>query len=330
MLVFDLDGRLLLHLQHAGHLLSFTWRETRFPTSLWSPSGERLAYVVEEHMRPSEAGEPQAPGTSALIVADATRGVLASIPAGQWPHWSAERDQLAYYRALDDALAVYEPGPEEEKVLAHGLRPLAWAFAGKKLLVAANYTEMESESGIGWLKYEANLLDPASGQMTRVQELDNNTEFWLSPDGATAVLLTTGPSLAILDLSSLGFSSIAGSVISYPSDHIPQSQLAFSPDSSQIYWFDGNDAIYKANRDGSGLTQVGRLTDANWFLGFSPDVTGVLYTVLPAATPPPQGGPYPWDSWVANVDGSDARLVAEKASEAAWRSQPSLEEPGPR
>ena len=316
MLVFNLEGGILLHVQHAGYFLGFTW-ETRFPASLWSPSGQYLAYVVEEHLEGADSEEAQRPGTPALIVADATRGILASIPGGEWPRWSANGDRLAYYRTLDDRLTVYDPASGQEEALGEDLRPLAWALGGKKLLVASGFQHPEEFL----IEYEANLLDPGSGQMTRIPELDNFTEFWLSPDGVTAVVLKPSaglPSLGILNLSSLEFTPIAGSVISYPSDFIPQSQLAFSADGSQIYWFDGIGAIYKTVSTRGGLTEVGRVP-GDFFLTFAPDLTRVLYLVLSDAPPAAPGGPLPWNLWVASIDGSDAHLVVEGALGAVWR-----------
>jgi len=187
-------------------------------------------------------------------------------------------------------------------------------------LVAADY--QEQELGETQVTYEANLLEPATGQMTRVPELDNYTEFWLSPDRGTAVVSSPrGPGLGILDLTSLQFTPVVDSVIGYPSEFIPQSQLAFSSDGSQIYWADQGGwaprATYKANIDGTGLKKIGEVP--GWFVGFSPDLTRMLY--FPSSGTP--GG-----LWLANIDGSDPRLVVEKASDAVWRPLVSLEEPG--
>ena len=304
VLVFDLEGRLLLSLQHTGYFRSFFTWGAEF-ASPWSPNGRNLAYLVEEKVTPVPEGEPPR-GMTVLVVADATEGVLASITGGQQPRWSADGGRLAYNKPPGDTLALYDLASGQEKTLGEGLRPLAWVLADSALLVAADY--QEQEFGVA---YVANLLDLASGQMTRVPELDNYAEFWLSPDRATAVLLTTGPSLAILDLSSLGFTPIVGSVIGFPSDFIPQRQLAFSPDGSQIYWVDQGGwaprAIYKANIDGTGLAEVARLP--GWFGAFSPDLTRVLYFVQPDARQ---------NLWIANIDGSEARLLAENASDAAW------------
>lgn len=309
VLVFDLDGRPLLRLQHAGYFRSFfTWR-AKF-ASLWAPDGRNLAYVVEEQVTP------------VLVIADATRGILTSIAGGQQPRWSADGGRLAYFKPPGDTLMLYELAWGQEKPLGEGLRPLAWVLADSVLLVAADY--QEQELGDTQVTYEANLLDPATAQMTRVPELDNYTEFWLSPDRGMAVVSSPrGPGLGILNLSNLQFTPIVGSVIGFPSDFIPQSQLAFSPDGSQIYWADQGGwaphATYKANIDGTGLTKIGEVP--GWFVGFSPDLTRMLY--FPSSGTP--GG-----LWLANIDGSDARLLAEDASDAAWLPQPSLEERRPQ
>ena len=313
VLVFDVQGRVLLRLQHAGYFRSFFTWGANF-ASPWSPSGRNFAYVVEEKVTPVPEREPPPRGTPVLLIADASRGILTSIAGGQRPRWSADGGRLAYNKPPGDTLALYDLASSEEKTLAEGLRPLAWVLGDEALLVAADYRE--DEFGVG---YQANLLDLASGQITRVPELDNYTEFWLSPDGGTAIVLPHGlPSLAILELASLEFTPIADSVISYPSDFIPQSQLAFSADGSQIYWFDGSDAIYKADSDGGGLTQVGPLP-GDFFLAFSPDLRRVLYFVLSDVPPPASGGPLHWNLWVANIDGSDARVLVEGASGAVWR-----------
>jgi len=318
VLLFDLEGRLLLRLQHAGYFRSFfTWRANF--ASLWAPDGRNLAYVVEEEVTPVPGGGPPR-GTPVLVIADATEGVLASITGGQQPRWSADGGRLAYNKPPGDTLALYELASGEEKTLGEGLRPLAWVLGDKALLVAAHY--QEQELGDTQVTYEANLLDPATTQMTRVPELDNYAEFWLSPDRDTAVVSSPrGPGLGLLDLLSLQFTPIVDSVIGFPSEFIPHSQLAFSSDGSQIYWADQGGwaprATYKANIDGTGLKKMGGVP--GWFVGFSPDLTRMLY--FPSSGTP--GG-----LWVANIDGSDARLVAEKASDAVWRPLVSLEEPG--
>jgi len=304
--VFDLEGRLLLRLQHSGAFRSYLAWAAKF-ASMWSPDGRNLAYAVDEEFRPVLEEDP--PGEApVLVITDAIRGIITSIVGGQQPRWSAD-GRLAYFKPPGDTLALYELASGREKTLGEGLRPLAWVLGDRRLLVAANYREQELGGTV--VTYEANLLDPASGQMTRVPELDNYAEFWLSPDRATAIVSSpTGPAIGVLDLASLQFTPIAGSVIGYPSEFIPQWQLAFSPDGSQVYWVDQSGwtphAIYRANMDGTGLTKLGEVP--GWFGAFSPDLTRVLY----------RGPDTGRDLWIADIDGSDARLLAENASDPIW------------
>jgi Tol biopolymer transport system component len=311
LLILDLDGQVTLRLRHAGYFLGW-------PPLFWSPSGQRLAYVVQEEVPWAEGAEQRPPETPVLMVVDAAQGIARSIPSGEWLQWSSDGDRLAYHQAVDDALVVYDPASGQEETLANGLRPLGWVLGGKKLLVAANYQEQEEGA-----TYEANLLDPATGQITRTPDLDN-TDFWLSADEDTVAFVALRARdyrLAMLNLSDLQSTPIAASIIGYGSDFIPQNQLAFSPDGSQVYWADlGGSvppAIYKANRDGSGLTKLFDLP--GWFGGFSPDLRSMLYYINHR---PGGGDRWPNELWVSNVDGSDARLLAERVSWAAWRPTP--------
>jgi len=314
VVILDLEGRVLLRLERAGDF--GLWAGDFGHWAPWSPSGRRVAYVVGEWHQPAEALR-----ASTLIVADATGGVLESIPGGDRPSWSSQGDRLAYYQALDDALVVYEPDVGEHKVLAHGLRPLAWVLGDKALLVGAKW-----DGGSMFWSYEANLFDPASGQTRRIPELDGGRQFWLSPDGGTAATTapgTSGASLGILNLSSLQFTAIAGSFISFGGEAFPEGWIAFSPDGSQVYWAtqvygdqqappgdQAVTAVFRANIDGTGLTKVD-VPGSGWFVAFSPDVTRILYSAS-------------GDLWEVNVDGSDARLLAEQFSgvDAAWRPSP--------
>jgi hypothetical protein len=269
------------------------------PSSLWSPLGT-MAYVLEEG----------SPSGAAQLYIGRDEEVIAG---GQQPRWSADGELVAYNKAPDDTLVIFDL-PWTEGVLGQGMRPLAWVLDDTSLLVAA---EVQTSS-TGSLAYEANLVDLHTVEMTRVPELDNSAEFWLSPDRTRAVILREGTSLGVLDLVTLRLSAIDGSFISSPGDYIPRHQLTFSPDGSRIYWFDGNEAIYSAGSDGTGLIQVGPLRDVDTFLGFSPDVTQVLYR------PGAEGS----GLWVANVDGSGAHQVADSnSSMAAWAPQASLPEP---
>jgi Tol biopolymer transport system component len=313
VVVFDPSGALVLQIDHAASPAEpFVLSMTGAPPEVWSPDGEFLAYVVVE--RPPKAQDRPETGVHMIYIAHKARGVVASIRDAQELHWSPDGSKLAYFHASDGSLAVYDMATGEEKVLAQGLRPLAWVKGGQGLLVASHYRE----EGL-FPTYTANLLDPATGEMKRVSELDDGTQFWLSPDGETAAVASREDGsryLGVLNLSSLQFTPIAGSPIRYRTEMISWEQVAFSRDGSRIYWADsvGPDStlIYAVNSDGSDLIKVGEVPGAHE--AFSPDLRRVLYTVAPLTEP---------KLWVANIDGSDARMVAGwVAWPATWRPSP--------
>jgi Tol biopolymer transport system component len=340
VLVFDLEGHLLLQIQHAASYGgSGSWTEISAGTNpLWSADGRFLAYVVEENVPPAPEEGPRPRGTSVLIIADAARGILTSIPGAREPRWSTDGSRLAYNRPPGDTLAVYDPATTEEKVLGDGLRPLAWALGGEALVVAADY----HADGIG-AEYAASLLDPATGQMTPLPELNNGTQFWLSPDGTTVAFLTDqslhekyDAEIALLDLASGEVTPIIGSVTAYPGEMIPRGNLAFSADGSHLCWaevvtgpsgetYQGQPVyqtiarVYRATAGGGGLTKVGELPSGG--VVPSANLERILYTTT---SPPSNDRPLR----VANMDGSSARLLAENGWYAAWRPLAPLEDSG--
>jgi hypothetical protein len=190
------------------------------------------------------------------------------------------------------------------------------------LLVAANYQQQEFGAS-----YEASLLDLDSGEMTRVPELDNGAQFWLSRDGQVAAFLA-GPAeraeggvvISILDLATREVTAIEGAVIGYPSERIPPDHIAFSADRAHLYWVDVvttsgeegiSSTIYRARSDGSELTQLATVKAI--LFTFSPDRTRVLYFDGSAV-------------WVAGVDGGGARSLVEAVAvgwpPAVWRPLP--------
>jgi Tol biopolymer transport system component len=320
--VFDLEGRLILQIQHASPMFGSYVRAyvAAGPSELWAPGGRFLAYVVAE-APPGKEGMREE-HTPVLYIAHATRGILTSVRDAWEPRWSPGGGHLAYNRPPAATLAAYDVASGQEEGLGEDMRPLAWVLGGKALLVACGFQHPEQFL----IKYEANLLDLASGQMTRVPELDNGTQFWLSPDGGIAAVARREAGswhLGVLNLLTLQFTPVSGSAIRSRTDFVLRKQVAFSPDGSQIYWANsvGPDVsvIYVVNADGSGLTRASELPGA--YVAFSSDLSRVLYLVSPGA----QGR----DLWVANIDGSDARLLAEDALGGAWRPLPSLEEPAP-
>jgi hypothetical protein len=272
------------------------------PGSLyWSPSGQVFAYI----------------GDSRLFLADVSgQSVHEVVPLDQNPTtiiedfhglklWSPDGLQLAYRPAQSTEMWIYSlmgGGAGGESSPVGDYRPLAWALGGKALLVAAKYAPPVDQ---GYPTYEADLLDPASGELTRVPELDNGRQFWVSPDGTRAAVLTQGtggtngyPGLAVLALPSGEFKPIRNSVITFGSDHIPGEWVTFTADGSQVYWitqWDTGTAIFKANSDATGLVKVAQFESPG--AEFSPDLTMVAYHVFDDNT-------HTVTLYTANVDGT--------------------------
>jgi len=164
ILAFDLDGRLLLGLEREALFAGLSWPDMMemSPSSLWSPTGQYLAYVLGEELTPAPRGGPPQ-GTSHLYIAETEQGhIRKAIPGGQQPRWSADGRRIAYNEPPDDTLVLYEPATGDEKALGTGLRPLAWVLHDTSLLVAAKI-EIQPESSMRRTAYQANLLDLSLG-----------------------------------------------------------------------------------------------------------------------------------------------------------------------
>jgi len=306
--VFDLEGRTVAQADHQAWLAGFAW----------SADDRHFVYAIAE-------GETWETARPILVIGDAESEATVRLEDAHDPRWSADGAQLAYLKGAAEELTIYDVASGETRALGQGLRPLAWALGGKALLVAANYQQQD----IG-ASYEANLLDLASGEMTRVPELDNGTQFWLFRDGEVGAFLA-GPAeraeggvvISILHLATGDATAIEGAVIGYPSEMIPPDHIAFSVDGAYLYWVDVvaksdqnlsqnlSGTIYRARSDGSELTQLGVLSAM--LFTFSPDRSMVLYF---------DGGALS----VAGVDGGDARSLVENVGgrwpPATWRPLP--------
>jgi len=301
--VFDLEGRTVAQAEHAAWLGGFAW----------SADNRHFVYAISE-------GEARETARPSLVVGDTESEATVRLEEAGDARWSPDGSQLAYLKATTEELAIYDLASGQTRTLGQGLRPLAWALGGQALLVAANYQQQEFGAN-----YQADLLNLGSGAMTRVPELDNSTQFWLSRDGQAAAFLA-GPAgreeggvvISILDLATSEVTPIEGAVIGYPSEAIPPDHIAFSPDGAYLYWVDvvsGPEApsgsIYRARSDGSELTQLAVL-DAILY-AFSPDRTMLLYFDGSAV-------------WVAGVDGTGARALVEEVAvgwpPAVWRPLP--------
>jgi len=282
----------------------------------WSPSGEAFLYGADgQLLLANDSGETLAePGHLDLSVtynAVLYRGLK---------FWSPDGRQFVYRPADATEMRVYSLDSGSERSLAGDYRPLAWILGGKALLVATKYEPPVNGS---YPSYEVNLLDLASGDLTRVPELDNGRQFWVSPDGTRAAVLTQGsggtdgyPELAILAFPSRESSPIPDSVISYGSDHIPESWLTFTADGSEIYWitdWSPGTAIFRANSDGTSLTKIADLESTG--AQFSPDLTMIAYQVFDEDT-------HTATLFTARIDGSDTHVIDSPGFAPAWRPTP--------
>ena len=295
LFIVDIEGRPHLGMEPKARLESFDW---------W-PTGLDYTYVLRlpDGTRETNAGSIGVCSQAGPPLDDA-REVF----------WSPDESQAAYAKGPGDTLAVYDVAEHQERVIGDGLRPLAWVLDGKALVAASD------ERGDGmFATYTAHLLDPATGELTRVPQLDNDAQIWPSPDGRTLAYFAhqAGAEISLLDLSTGTVTPIPGAV-PYETEWIPPDHLAFSPDGSQLFWADflplpeegvRSVAIYRADIKGGGIAKVAEIESVE--IRFSPDQTKVLYRISGAAA----------DStlWVANIDGSDARLLAEDTWPAAWR-----------
>ena len=306
VVVVDPEGRVLKEIELVA---SFAW----------SPTGRHMAYTVLSGTEPS--------AVATLLVADADAAEIAkfeNVAIGGGPSvpdfaWSPDGREMAYVKEVGNKLAIYNLDEREERAVAGDYRPLAWVLEGRKMLVTANYQPPREAPNTAFGEcpldcYEANLLDLASGQLARVQELDDGRQHWLSPDGASAVFLSWRGlrlELTVLDFATLSSTPIESSDTGYPSHSIPFGYVAFSPDSSLIYWNDpGSEGIYTARTDGTGMTKLASV--AAVMVQFSPDLTKVAYL----RADDPSG------LWIANIDGSGAVQIGPAGITFAWRFTP--------
>jgi hypothetical protein len=302
--VFDLEGRTLAQVEHQAWLSGFAW----------SADDRHFFYGISE-------GDTLETARPSLIIGDTESEETVRLDDAFDPRWSPDGTRLAYMKAPGDEPAIYDLASAQTTSLPAGRRLLAWVLGGDALLVATNYQEQEFGAD-----YEANLMNIASAAMTRVPELDNSTQFWLSRDGRTAAFLAGpaerpegGITISILDLATRQVTPVEGAVIGYPSERIPADHIAFSPDGAYLLWVDvvaleGQrlaGTIYRSRLDGSELTQLAALNAV--LFTFSPDRSRVLYFDGAAVR-------------TAAIDGANAQTLVESADlgspPAAWRPLP--------
>jgi Tol biopolymer transport system component len=253
-------------------------------------------------------------GSAGGILADANGQLLEQNLPGLGV-WSPDGASIAYVNDRQE-LVVRDLETAVKRTLANGIsRALAWVSNGDAILVAMN----ERDCAVVCL-YDAVLVDVDTGEVTRVSALDQAAaegcprQYWLSPDGARVAFLAAGDcGLSLLDFSTLLQTPIQGAVLSYPSEGVPEAQVAFSPDGAWLYWASvasGSDAatIYRARADGSELSELGTVPGIRvWFSG---DATKVAYLTRGEVVP---------TLWVSNLDGGGGVEIGSATDVVAWQ-----------
>ncbi len=270
----------------------------------WSPDGRHIAYRQD----------------GAVKLLDIVQGTDLTLPeSANVFAWSPDSSSLAYVGNSGEAL-IYDVAGRQQTSLAGAIdRVMAWVLDGKALLVASNVRDC----GITCLE-DVSLLDLDSGELTSVSQLDDTTQFWLSPDRTKAAFLSGvaqrpvgGATISILDFATLHVTPVQDATIGFPSESIPSRHLAFSGDGSTIYWADVRlppTDIYRATTDGGEPTKLASLVNT-LDVEFSPDRTQIAYIDV-TGNPP--------ILWIANIDGSGSNEIGPifNASAFAWRSTP--------
>ena len=309
-MVLSSTGEVIATLQRGGRVIASDGQELN-----WAPDGRHLLFYVLESFaegRPSWVMDRDGREVANLGVLDASVTGFGRASYG-FPLWSPDGQSLAY-RYSPRLGAFADAGePDETRILSletgedrsldGDYQPIAWALGGDALLVAANY-DPQPEPGPSLPSYEVNLVDLESGELTRVPQLDNGVQFWLSPDGRKAVYrlnewLGEGFRLAVLDLTDGSVTEIRDSLISFPGEAIPQDNIVFSPAGDEVIWLNilPPAVPYRARLDdpvAERLTGIEGLS-----VRPSHDLEHVAYTEFDSEA----------DSttlYVANIDGSDA------------------------
>lgn len=251
----------------------------------WSPASDAFALVVKDRLVVRDRGG------AALADLDPpdTRPGGISVD-GRSRLWSPDGKQIAYWNAATSELRVYSLETGSERTVAGDLRPLVWLSDGSTIVAAAGYVPSVEP---GFTLYDIVLVDTATGITSPVPELKAafegtirpHLQGWFSPDTSKAAVLISGPDgypgLGVFDMQTRVLTPVPDSVISYPSDGIPQNNVSWSADGQMLYWIDmgGPAAVYRAAADGSGLT---KLTTFPLTGALSPDLRSVVFVEYPA------------------------------------------------
>jgi len=306
--VFDLEGRLLLRLQHSGAFRSYLAWAAKF-ASMWSPDGRNLAYVVDEEFRPVLEEDP--PGEApVLVITDAIRGIITSIVGGQQPRWSADGSRIAFGsgNGVDAEICVMNADGTEQTTLTNNSvwdgEP-AWSPDGSRIAFVSGYDiHVMNADGSGLINLTSNLApveleepawSPDGSKIVFVSGSHGNEEIYvMNADGTDQTRLTDSPAAETQPVWSPDGSKIAFGVTERAGDIV------------------GPGNIYVMNADGTGQT---RLTDDRaWDPVWSPDGARIAFV---------SGLDGPYDIYVMNADGSGQTNVTNNSVSddgPAWSS----------
>jgi len=255
--------------------------ETGVRDIVWSPKGDKLAVSCLGPISYTD---------SALMVLDESGSLLAEIKGETAsPRWSPDGRRLAYEHweyvgggypmkgaPLLQNLGILDLATLETTTLAEHVHLLAWPLPDR-ILVGLN-----AKYGEDCYEYDANWLNPDTGQAEPVPRLNNDVGVWPTMDGKRAVV--TAPRCAHASESGLPLSiydfgtgqempipgSSAGVHYQDSGSSIYPEWLTISEDSSKLYWLlywvTAGDKpvalasdVYRANMDGSGLIKLAPL-----------------------------------------------------------------------
>jgi WD40 repeat protein len=269
---------------------------SRDPVDLkWSPAGDALGVYCS------------ATGRNDLVLLGIDGQEIHRIDNVSQSFWSPDGRYLAY-QAGDQEVRMLDLETMADTSVATDAWLLDWPLP-HRILVGLNV----EDAGLG-SNYDAHWLDLGTGETEPVPRFDDMHQFWLSPDASKAVVITPDRAnmLAIYDLHTREEKPIAGSVIGFPSEGIPSRQLVISSDGARFYWAEASDQpamIYRANMDGSGLTNVG--SAPSLFVWLSGDGKAAYVRV---GAPAPIG--------IVDTNTGTSVEVAEGFGPLAWRPIP--------
>ena len=165
--------------------------------------------------------------------------------------WSPDGRRLAY-QASDESLHIVDLTSQSDEKVDPKALPIAWPQP-HRLLAGLN-----PQQGQLFLTYEAHWLDPDTGSLKRVPELDN-ANAWFLRSGERAVVLGQG-GLAVLDVETSEQRLVTPLQLAFPSERLPFYAIAVSDDGTHFYAADASSqptVIYRVNIDSGDVEELG-------------------------------------------------------------------------